>query len=255
MTNTMRRSQEEKDELHRQLENIEKEWDFYKRSNPRRLYRRSGSAQVKSTADILQFLDNTSPVSSLHRRLPSEGGWKVRNNVLAVEEILRDRRTAIENGKLKGRSLFDALEDASKMDGREEEEICSASSSVLIETSEVRSLRSSSDDDGEEEEEDKDDNVVDDHQSISGYGNRSTCPSMERVGREKLAIGMEQAEIEQMGVGVGEKKVIGGDGERLMVVLGWLAVVLMVFALAIISLTSFDGYEDEGVHVPTLIPT
>ncbi|OMP08367.1 hypothetical protein COLO4_06540 [Corchorus olitorius] len=92
--------------LHQIFEALEQEWDFIKQ-RPERSSSRS-SKMIKN----LRLL-NTSPrqlMSSLQDRSssPTEGsvGWKMRTNDLAVEEILTERRAAIETGKLKGRRLF-----------------------------------------------------------------------------------------------------------------------------------------------------
>ncbi|KAF5730964.1 hypothetical protein HS088_TW19G00567 [Tripterygium wilfordii] len=65
---------------------------------------------------ILQLLDKSPEtlVSSLQqKRSPSsDRAGKVRNNDWLVEEILRERRVAIDSGRLKGRRLFESLERA-----------------------------------------------------------------------------------------------------------------------------------------------
>nr|DAD30519.1 TPA_asm: hypothetical protein HUJ06_009370 [Nelumbo nucifera] len=251
----MRGSQEQEGELQQQFKNLEQEWHSYnyKRPNRERLY--PHSAEAKSTTNNILQLSETSTknvISSLrHRNSPSEGGRKVRKNDLVLKEILRDRRVAMESCKLMGRSLFDALEDASKMGCRGEDEICSVCSSVLNQASEIKSLYASSihvDND--------DDDKEDDPRSVSGYFNSSTCPFVEQE-KEKLAVGVEKVEREKNGVGVEEKRIAanggGGYEGRLIVVMGWLAILLMVFTLGIISWRSFHGYGDEDGEI--LIPT
>lgn len=87
-------------------------------------------------------------MSSLqHRRSPSdEVAWKVRNNDLAVTEVLLDRRAAIESGKLKGRRLFEGT--------REETGNDIGWNGFMSENCEVRSLSSYFSDDDDEEESD-----------------------------------------------------------------------------------------------------
>ncbi|GFZ03772.1 hypothetical protein Acr_16g0003960 [Actinidia rufa] len=55
---------------------------------------------------------------------------RVRSNDAAREEILRDRKAAIESGKLKGRLLFGPVEGGSEVGFEEREEVCSEVRSV-----------------------------------------------------------------------------------------------------------------------------
>ncbi|MCD7450084.1 hypothetical protein HAX54_003502 [Datura stramonium] len=93
----MRRSKESENRaLYQQLINLEKDWATFKRSN-------------KS----LNFPQN-SKSPQLEEEEEEGVNWKVKKkkkNDLAVEEIIRDRRTALARGKLKGRRLFREISD------------------------------------------------------------------------------------------------------------------------------------------------
>ncbi|KAE8123851.1 hypothetical protein FH972_018773 [Carpinus fangiana] len=108
------------DKLQQKFKALQEEWESYKQSSPR-THRRYYSTDSNAMANkALQQLD-CSPsnlVSSLHHSSlsPSEGGKKIRTNVLAIEEILRERMAVIESEWLKGpRRLFEALEDVTEM--------------------------------------------------------------------------------------------------------------------------------------------
>ncbi|GKV42166.1 hypothetical protein SLEP1_g49603 [Rubroshorea leprosula] len=162
--------------LHRLFKSSEQEWDSIKRSRPRTL--RGSSADSCSIFKALQLLDDSpkSLMSSLQkgrRSHPSEGltKWKVRNNDLAALEILRERRAAVESGNLKGRRLFEEVEDVTEVefgDGT-----CSGCWDIGIvpPESEVRSIVSfdSDDDDDDAENENEKENE-------NGDGKEFFCP-------------------------------------------------------------------------------
>ncbi|OVA09577.1 hypothetical protein BVC80_9101g102 [Macleaya cordata] len=259
------------DELHQQFNNLEQDWDSYKRSKSRyRLNRCDSDDEKSTTVEILhQLSDYSSPrrlmITSLQQRKQSqfledeeedEEEWKVRTNDLAVLEILRERRAAIESGKLKGKRLLEALESAAssreKMNGnnnnnKEEDNQniysgCSNSSSVLIQGSEVRSLCSSSYSSSYSD---------DDINGFDGGYCYSSCSSVEKMGTDKVAVSGDDYQVAEEkrdhvdGVGVG----VDGwsDGEKWMVVMGWVSIFLLAFALGIITWKGFnDGYGDES---------
>ncbi|KAF3436917.1 hypothetical protein FNV43_RR19670 [Rhamnella rubrinervis] len=96
------------DKLHQKLMNLQQDWDSFKQRRSSSISysakKHSSNAMVKA----LQLLE-TSPrnlMSSLQHSMLSpnlEGAWKVRTNDFAVQEIIRERREAIERGKVKGR--------------------------------------------------------------------------------------------------------------------------------------------------------
>ncbi|XP_016484138.1 uncharacterized protein LOC107804721 [Nicotiana tabacum] len=119
-----RKKESENEALYKQFRNLEKDWDNFKRSNykPQNFPQISANSDSSiSTLDVFKLLEN-SPRSLMSSLQDSESpleerlNSKVKKNDLAVEEILRDRRTALASGKLKGRRLFEE---------NEEEEICS----------------------------------------------------------------------------------------------------------------------------------
>lgn len=152
----------------------------------------------------------------------------MRTNNLAIQEIISERRAAIESGRLKGRRLFHALEGGGELGSPQENERCSACSSVLIHESEVSSLcyYSSSPDFDEEDEVDNGDNL------------HGSCACVENVKREKV---------------VGRKGGIGGvvHGSWWMVSIAWIAFSLVVFAFVIIYGQRVHGRDDGEGLIPT----
>ncbi|XP_042491003.1 uncharacterized protein LOC122070825 [Macadamia integrifolia] len=263
----MERSLEEEesgDELQKQLKHLEEDWNSLKQSNPGRLQvqhcwatpHSSVRSAAAASASILELLGDKSPrdlIYSLeqirHLQEDESGGvWKVRNNDLVVEEILRDRRAAIESGKLKGRKLFDfdldILQDGSIRDldinnrwGSEDR--CSGRSSVLIQGSEVRSMGSSSSSDTDE-----------DDGGTHGLYHHSSSSSVSAM----------KVESDKVVTSLDEKRLIwkggGGGRERAMVLMMfYLAIFVIIFVLGIISLKSFEGFGDQQSSFDNLIPT
>lgn len=156
--------------------------------------------------------------------------WKMRTNNLAIQEIISDRRAAIESGRLKGRRLFHALEGGGELGSSQENERCSACSSVLIHESEVRSLcyYSSSPDFDEEDEAENGDNL------------HGSCACVENVKKEKV-VGRKG------GIGIGG----GVHGSWCMGSIAWIVFSLVVFAFVIIYGQSFHGRDDGEGLIPT----
>ena len=106
-----------------QFKNLQQYWGSLQPNNPTRIPRCYSSDTNFPVGKSLQCFNNSPPKlmtsSSLRRKTtttssPLEGVWKVRTNELAVEEIMRERKAAIESGRLKGRRLF--MEGATEMD-------------------------------------------------------------------------------------------------------------------------------------------
>jgi hypothetical protein len=213
------------DKLQQKFKALQEEWESYKQSSPR-THRRYYSTDSNAMANkALQQLD-CSPsnlVSSLHHSSlsPSRRGKKIKTNVLAMEEILRERMAVIESGWLKGRRrLFEALEDVTEMGfgiesrGNKDLPVCFQSSS----SSSVSSL------------------------------------SGEKVGGEVL-----EEEKKAVAASMETKRVAyGGSGNRrrwMVSLTGWLIIAsIFVYAIfCIVPVRSFGGYGDE--HEMLLVPT
>ena len=196
-----------------------------------------------------------------HGRSPPGGGggaWKVKNNDLAVDEILKERRAAIESGKLKGRRLFEAMgSSVSEMDfGGIEEMICH-NLDGLVQESEVRSVFSyASDDETEDVEASKGGlSPYSHHCSYSSSSSSSSsfsfyiCDNCTEREKEEEKVVVEASEQE-------EKRVLNADQERYgaswMVAMGWLTIAFIVCAFGIIS-KSFGnhGVGNEVIEFPT----
>lgn len=239
----MSRRSQHSQELQERYKSLQLDWQSFKQSNPRTSTQRTLETKP-TTPSIVDLMMDSSPrdlVSSLQGKPSPSEDWKVRTNDLAVEEgkyspsegwKVRTNDLAVEefinsNGKFKGRRLFEEFEDvASEMDARKEE-ICSACSSVLIQNGERNSWSCSFA--GEE---------VGNHVLSAHNSGRSYMDGVE--GREP-SDGLEC-----------KKMVLSQrNGDRWMVRAGWLAFVLVVFALAIISWRSIDTEDDTQVLVPT----
>ncbi|KAL7161872.1 hypothetical protein ACSBR2_042365 [Camellia fascicularis] len=240
--------EEIKDKLDQQWRKLQQDWDTFNSNNnnlskpkaPRLLLRRCSST-TDSTAIVnaLPLLDNSprNLMSSLqHRRSspPPSEHWR-------REDIRRERRAAIESGKLKGwRRLFGDPDER-------EEEMGSSSSCCCYGSHDEVSDGNCGSSKGQ---------VV--HCCCCCSSCSGSCLSDEKVERGKvLVVGGEKAvgvnnnvEVE---VEVEVKRDDECDGGRLMVVMGWFSFALMVFTLAIIYMR-FNGrceYEAEIMLVPT----
>lgn len=239
--------------LHQQFNALQKDWDSYKQSNPRNL--RRYSTDSKAMAKALQLLD-CSPrnlMSSLQQRLsPSEGGWKIRTNDLAKEEIRRERTEVIGSGRLKGRRrLFEAPEGETEMGFGGREKICNGWKG-LVQKSEVRSSVSFY-------------NSVEDHESESRgskdlplcFQFSSSSSSLSSLTGEKVG---EVLEVEKKVVASVEARRVaynyGGSSNRRswMVLMAWLAIAsIFVYAILIVLMRIFGVYGDEREML--LVPT
>jgi hypothetical protein len=211
------------DKLQQKFKALQQEWESYKQSSPR-THRRYYSTDSNAMANkALQQLDcSPSNLSSLHHRSlsPSGGRKKIRTNVVAIEEILRERMAVIESGWLKGRRrLFEALEDVTEMgfgiESRRNKDlpVCFHSSS----SSSVSSL------------------------------------SGKKVGGEVL-----EEEKKAVTASMGTNRVAyGGSGNRrrwMVSLTGWFIIAsIFVYAICIVPVRSFGGYGDE--HEMLLVPT
>lgn len=96
--------------LNQELKKLEKEWESFEKSRPRKQRLTYSSTRSQDITSIITSVGNSPRelMSSLQqRKSPSPPRLKSRD--IAVEEILSDRRAAIISGQLKGRRLsFDA---------------------------------------------------------------------------------------------------------------------------------------------------
>lgn len=167
----------------------------------------------------------------------------VRSNDAAMEEIRRDRRAAIESGKLKGRRLFEA-----EVGFGEREEISSTVTSYGDEG------KGSCDQISSEEE------------KVCGYcgccrnsGSGLSFLSDEKEDGGGVAVAVVGGGGKVVGVNVDEVKrdeisFVNGGGRWIMVMIkGLFSVVLMVFAVGVFIMRCNGGYgvEDEVMLVPT----
>jgi hypothetical protein len=244
----------DQDKLQQKFKALQQDWDSYKQSNPRTL-RRYSTDNSKAMAKALQLLD-CSPrnlVSSLQHRLsPSEGGWKIRTNDLAIEEIPRERMAVVESGRLKGRRrLFDqAPEGETEMAFGGREKICNSWNGLVQET-EVRSVSSFY-------------NSEDDHENNESGGSKdlpvssSSSSSLSSLSGEKVGGVLEEedkvvARVETRRVAYGGRGKINGRS-WMVIVMGLLAIASIVYAICInVPLRSFGGYGDDREML--LVPT
>ncbi|KAF3970664.1 hypothetical protein CMV_005667 [Castanea mollissima] len=247
----------EQDKLQHQFVVLQQDWHSYNQSHPKthRRYLTNSNHMAKS----LQRLDSSprSLMSSLQQRLsPPEGAWKVRTNDLAMEEIRRERKAVIESGRLKGRRLFEADESETETGFGWKEKMCNG----LAQESEVRSVSfcdSDDDDDHENETGGMIGNVLpicfqcccsssSSLSSLSSFSVRDEYVKGEVVVEEEKKV-VASVEIRRDSYGG------SGNGRRWMVVMGWLAIASIVYAICIVRMRSFGGYRDE--HEMILVPT
>jgi hypothetical protein len=240
------------DKLQQKFKALQQDWDSYKQSNPRTL--RRYSTDSKAMAKALQLLD-CSPrnlMSSLQRLSPSEGGWKIRTNDLAKEEIQRERMAIIESGGLKGRRrLFEAPEGETEMAFGGREKICNGWNG-LVQESEVRSVLSfyNSEDDRENESGGSNDLRVCNFQF-------SSSSSLSSLSGERVKEVSEYEEEKKVVASVETRRVAyGGSGNGrswMVIVMGWLAIASIVYAICLVQMRSLGGYGDEREML--LVPT
>ncbi|XWS37099.1 hypothetical protein CRYUN_Cryun19dG0013900 [Craigia yunnanensis] len=180
-------------------------------------------------------------MSSLQHRFspPSEEvAWKVRTNDLAIEEILNERRAAIERGKLKGRRLFEDLEGVTDVGFGRDEVTYSGLEIGLVQESEVRSVFSYESDNYEDE----------------NWGRKEVLsPSCPHCSYWSSSSSLHAENVERGGIKVAtltEKRIAcdaGSERGRRMVIKVWLAISILVCVVGIISRRRFGIYEDEEV--------
>ncbi|KAB2053615.1 hypothetical protein ES319_A12G199900v1 [Gossypium barbadense] len=219
------------------LKNLEHEWDFIKKRPEKILYRTSTGSSTKMIK-TLGSLNQNSPRELIMSPPLDEVAWKVRTNDLAVEEILRERRAAIESGKLKGRRLFEDDEDVNEVSFGRNEGSCSGFEIGLVQESEVRSVFSYESDNYEDE------NWPGKEHMSPSYPHCSSSSSS-LCGAETLqrGSGTEMATMAEKKIGSD----VGSGKVRLIVIKIWVAISLVVFIVGIISTSSFGIYEDEEV--------
>ncbi|CAI9754684.1 unnamed protein product [Fraxinus pennsylvanica] len=165
------------------------------------------------------------------------GFWKLKNRDLAAEEIIRERRVAIMNGKLKGRRrLFKAVE-------RETE--------LGLDWNRLNMLR---------EREVNDENL----KKKEDFGTlfRPSCSfSGSSLSDEKVEIservvveGEKKVEVSVAEKGGASRNLSVGGGQRFMLALAWFAIIAMLFTIGLIISMSCSGIyvlEKEAILVPT----
>lgn len=243
------------DKLHQKLMNLQQDWDSFKQRRSSRSYsakEHSSNAMVKA----LQLLE-TSPrnlMSSLqHSMLSPEGAWKVRTNDFAVQEVIRERREAIESGKVKGRRrLFHDVDDHDDETDEMGFELDQSHNCGF----EVRSV-SFSDSDENESDGGKDDQTNPFRfegcsYSGSSYSSSSSLPGDLNVERDVMDERDEERKVSNGGDGIN----IGGTYLVNNVMLKW--VVISCFVLAVcVFIICFLGYGGgdtlnyKGILVPT----
>lgn len=247
-------------QLQHKFINLQKDWDSFKMSCPKTISRLStnySNSNIVKTS--LQYLEDNSPreiMSSLQRRsskYPPEGIWKVRTNELAVEEIIRERREALESGKLKGRRLFVETDEMDFGELTEDIGLDWINIEAMQESHDViRSVMSFdfdySDHDGE---------------SNDSY-ERKEIPVCFQGGssRDQCSVETENFEVEEKIVPtvnyMEEKRInvngwIGKNGVMRCTVLHWLITVVFV-VIGIYITVSHDGYGGHENQI-TLVPT
>ncbi|GAV90347.1 hypothetical protein CFOL_v3_33756, partial [Cephalotus follicularis] len=239
------------DKLQQQYMHLQQEWDSIKQAHPRpRILCRSltySNTSIDNTIQVLEYSPRNIMTFLQHKRSPL---WKVGNNDLAVEEILRDRRAAIESGKLKGRRLFEAVEGVTEVGYGGREEVTGNWWHGLVQDSEVRSSVSCYESADENENCRINDGlfpVCFQHVSCSSTSSTSLCgDNVEKEVEEgdKVVAIMEE---KRGACGCGERR-------RWVVVMVWLAIALIGGAVGIISMAMKNTDENMDQNV-ILVPT
>ncbi|KAL6011575.1 hypothetical protein ACLOJK_002023 [Asimina triloba] len=218
------KSPDKDDQLQQQFQHLQQDWNSFKRSNPHRPLRRpSGGLICAGSNDLFQLMDSSPRglISSLQKDHSPFDGWRIRTNDLAVQEITRDRQDAIESGRLKGRRLFDGGDELG-MHGKAE--MCSGSTSVLIQGADVEEHYICS-------------------CSCSSSSFDDDCSWCQYKGSVE---GGGEVRVEEVKSNVAEDV-------RWMVRMSWIGLVLVVFALGVISWKGNEG--GQGRIYESLIPT
>lgn len=230
-----------------QFKDLQQFWDSVQSKPPGRIIvpkQRCCSSDTKCTVGkSLHLLDNSPKklMSALQNRPslsppPGGGVWKVRTNDFAVEEILRERRAAIESGKLKGRRLFCGME----MEGATEMDLGYSDWSGFVLGNGGRKSGSLSA------------SVSSASTGIGGDDNSgSYCCGCSECGggddKERKKVTAAAATEESLE----EKR--DGNGRRWRVLVGrfCIALIVLILCFIIIILLTGDGAGDEGFLVPT----
>ena len=157
----------------------------------------------------------------------------MRTNDLAVEEILNERRAAIESGKLKRRRPFEEVNGVTEVGFRRDEVTCNGLEIGLVQESEVRSVFSYEDENWGRKE------VLSPScpHCCSYSSSSSQCAeNIQRGGIEVTTLAQKRIACD-----------VGSGRVRWMVIMVWLAISLVVFIVGIISRRSFGIYKDEEV--------
>ncbi|KAE8703510.1 hypothetical protein F3Y22_tig00110469pilonHSYRG00259 [Hibiscus syriacus] len=220
--------QTEDQKLRLLLKNLEHGWDFIKKRPEKTVYRTStGSSKMIEAPGLL---DGNFPTKLMSTPF-EEAAWKVRTNDLEVEEILRERRLAIESGRLKGRRLFEDVDNETKVGFP-----FSGLEISLVEESEVRSVFSYESDDNEDE------NWLLRKEHLSPwYPHCSSSPS------SSSSSSLCAADTLQRGSGTEIATMAESGRARLNVIKVFIAISLILLVVFIISMGSFGVYEDEEV--------
>lgn len=199
------------------------------------------------------FTDSTGIVKALAelqdspRSLMHSLQGPLRKYDLALYTPLRERRAAIESGRLKCRRLFDRQEDRDH---------------VITEETEVRSVFSYDSDDENENDDDKETMLLCPHNchhccfpSSSSSNSSSVCD--ECLKREVHGVELQEEEemlvekIQEKDEKLSAKTV--KEKRWTMVIMLWLAIGVLVFAIGFVSVRCFVGYSQvrEIILVPT----
>ncbi|KAI9079469.1 hypothetical protein K1719_038551 [Acacia pycnantha] len=170
---------------------------------------------------------NKSPTDlmSMFQEQQQQQPWKLRTRDAAVQEILRERREAIETGRLKGRRLFEPIQRGGTTILNE---VLSGDDEIGQE-SEVRSLSF-------------------DYSEDETYSPPSSSSALPLLSCHSLDRDQEVKEEEEVqDVCNAEARV--GNGGRDIIFLGMIAIVLLVFAIYKSWVRRFEEYE--VILVPT----
>lgn len=247
--------------LHQKFEVLQQEWESYIQSIPRtgRRYSTDNSAAMAKAVDQLLDSSPRNLISSLQQKWsPPKGGyWKIRTNNLAAEEMLRERRSVIESGRLKGRRLFQAVEDETEMGlraGRSSDDdhdqkvykygrINGINLVQEISTELLRSVPFYGSDHEHDESGVSNELPGGCFPSCSSSSSSSSSPSHQNH------VEIQAVEEEKK---VQERRRVGRSW---MVFMGWFAFASIIYAVFIAPMRIFGGYGDHEHHEMFLVPT